>query len=73
MRGNREGGVLEGKGKTHVEGAGEGVDDLVCADVVVDEDVLAVFGDGFGGGGARHCGGGRGWIGGLMEWRFDFG
>ena len=29
--------------ETYVHGAGEGVDYLVCADVVVDEDVGAVF------------------------------
>lgn len=27
----------------YIEGAGEGVKDLVCADVIIEEDVLAMF------------------------------
>lgn len=44
-----------GKGQTYVHGAGEGVDYLVCADVVVDKDMSAVF-YGLGAGGEGGCG-----------------
>ena len=56
MDGDLEDGRREGgRGQTYVHSAGEGVDYLVCADVVVDEDVGAVF-YGLGAGGEGGCG-----------------